>query len=101
MKKLLISLILIIPTLTLASNDYWILKYKPVEVRGIRLVEYPCRELLLGCFQGGYIEIKKDLSHEITKCILTHELKHAAGWWHDDRKIFALDCGDGTMYIYG
>ena len=35
----------------------------------------------------------------LRECAEAHERKHAAGWTHETgRKVFAVDCGDGTLW---
>jgi hypothetical protein len=83
---------------------YWVRDFAPVEVRGvIRLadVSIGCRDHVWGCFDRatGMEYIRTGLPRGAEACVASHEARHAAGYSHDARAGFAVDCGDGTIWM--
>ena len=84
-----------------ATNDgYWIKTHDPVPVRGVIETATPGGQ----AYRTGYarratgmIEIKPNLRSVFRECVVNHEIKHLAGYSHDPRVGFAVDCGDGTI----
>ena len=82
------------------AGSYWYWAHPPIPVKGV--VETPTpggRADLLGNanYGTGEIEIRPGLGWTLRQCVISHERKHFAGWSHEERKGFAVDCGDGTM----
>lgn len=61
--------------------------------------ENPCGRRIDGCAlpAEGIIVLRKNMDAVLKACVLSHEKKHLAGFDHDDRIVFATDCGDGTI----
>lgn len=83
------------------AEDYWQKNRSSFEISGVEEVDYPCGKSLIACINilSRTIFIKKGLTKEMYVCALTHELKHAMGWSHDNRRQFVYDCGDGTIVM--
>jgi len=94
--------LLILVGVLAGCTPYWVKVAPPTRVERIELVEYPCGDAsLYGCAQlnTGVIQVRIGLSTELTSCIVAHEKKHFDGYTHHNRTHYAVDCGDGRMWI--
>jgi len=105
MIKKLLSFFL--PVLLVGCNPslpYWEKTSAPVEIELIieaENTEEICGKAhSYGCFFREFkiLVVKKNISPNMKKCILTHEKKHAMGYDHDNRPLDYIDCGDGTTW---
>ena len=98
----LISLIILISGCATGS-EYWTrADYLQGEVEKVLYVDFPCGHVdWLGCWNVSTktIEIQKGLPPSLETCVLSHEYKHAQGFSHENHVGYAVDCGNGTMWI--
>lgn len=81
-------------------DEYWRLAWHPVEFTGIIETNTPGgRWDLVGNANRatGKVEVKPGLRETLRDCVISHEKKHLAGYTHEERRGFAIDCGDGTL----
>lgn len=81
-----------------AQAPYWVKTHDPVAVKRVQYVDAPCgRPEINGCAirDAATIQIKRGLDEATRWCAEHHERKHMAGYGHDRRMVFALDCGNG------
>ena len=78
---------------------YWVKTHEPVEHKHTIYVDYPCGKTgLNGCARRstGTVEIRRGMTDAEGWCVLSHELKHLAGYTHPGRDYgLAMDCGNG------
>lgn len=100
------TLILILALLAgCGRGDYWEQTREPGPVHAVYTVVSPevqCGQAVLGCYDitNGLIWVKAGMTSELTRCVIRHEYRHAAG---DDHPGFpeapqAVNCGDGTIH---
>jgi hypothetical protein len=52
-------------------------------------------------YERGEIQVLIGVPASARDCLISHERKHAEGWTHNiERRHFAIDCGDGTMWLW-
>ena len=81
------------------GDTYWLYVQDPVSIKGVIEVERPGGRDLLGFanFKTRNVEVKSGLRAVLRDCVISHEKRHFAGYAHDSRPGFVVDCGDGTM----
>ena len=83
-----------------ASEPYWYRVTDPVLVLHVVEVDRPGGRTDLDGYanrRAHTIELRRGLRPAMRECVLSHEMKHFAGYAHIERKGFATDCGDGRI----
>lgn len=88
------------------SGNYWKETGPAVKVEAVipldkEAILAVCYQHVWGCFRRDVriIYILESLDIKTKECVLTHELKHAAGYDHDDRPNYGVDCGTGEVWL--
>ncbi len=102
-----------------STQPYWTLQNAPVDVLHVVYVDYPCgvrhspidktQDHDYGCWNAAAqtVELSRGMVDWKEKCVLRHEggdpkekdAGHAAGWVHDKRYAYVLDCGPTRAQI--
>ena len=86
-------------------EEYWQQVREPGPVHAVYVVanpEIPCLRAVLGCYDitNGLVWVRAGMTAELTRCVVRHEYRHAAGDDHPGypEAPLAINCGDGTIH---